>query len=391
MKKLLTLSFALVCLSLASIANNVTTSNIFLTGQNVASDFTLINYNITWENSWRTNTNENNYDGCWIFAKFRKVNSSNWQHATINYVSPGTAAACGHTQPGGSTILTPADGKGVWMYRSAVGAGTANWANARLRWNYGVDGVLDNDSVEIRLFAVEMVYCPQAAFNLGSGGNETYHFRDGVNDTYFPITSENSIACGANAGNLWTAGGQYWFTGTLPAAYPKGYKAVWCMKYEISQQQYVDFLNSIDYNKYVNKNTYNSYQLTGTHSPSPSPRPSAPPPHLRDLPSAPTPSSTPPSHPLPPRSSPPAGTPTAAAYRSHQHATTPPPRGTLPASSRHSSSHHPQAAPSSPQAAPRPPPHHRPPTLSWPHSAAAGPASAPSAAAGVRAAASAQG
>jgi formylglycine-generating enzyme required for sulfatase activity len=265
MKKLLTLSFALVCLSLASIANNVTTSNIFLTGQNVASDFTLINYNITWENSWRTNTNENNYDGCWIFAKFRKVNSSNWQHATINYVSPGTAVACGHTQPGGSTILTPADGKGVWMYRSAVGAGTANWANARLRWNYGVDGVLDNDSVEIRLFAVEMVYCPQAAFNLGSGGNETYHFRDGVNDTYFPITSENSIACGANAGNLWTEGGQYWFTGTLPAAYPKGYKAVWCMKYEISQQQYVDFLNSIDYNKYVNKNTYNSYQLTGTH------------------------------------------------------------------------------------------------------------------------------
>ncbi|MBK8145837.1 MAG: SUMF1/EgtB/PvdO family nonheme iron enzyme [Bacteroidetes bacterium] len=266
MKKLISLSFLLVCILTHAFANNVTTSNVFLTGQNAASDFSLINYSITWENSWRTSTNENNYDGCWIFAKFRKVNSDNWQHATINYAAPGTAVACGHTQPAGSTIQTPADGKGIWMYRSANGQGTVNWANARIRWNYGVDGVLDNDSVEIRLFAVEMVYCPQSVFNLGSGGSETYHFRDGAVDTYFPITSENSIACGPNAGNLWTSsGGTYWFTGTLPAAYPKGYKAVWCMKYEVSQQQYVDFLNTIDYNKYVNKAPLNNYNIAGTH------------------------------------------------------------------------------------------------------------------------------
>lgn len=266
MKKLLTLSFLFACLTIVSFANNVSTSNIFLTGQNAVSDFTLINYNITWENSWRTSTNESNYDGCWIFAKFRKVNASNWQHATINYVSPGTAAACGHTQPAGSTIQTPADGKGVWMYRSANGAGTVNWSNARLRWNYGADGVLDNDSVEIRLFAVEMVYCPQGGFNLGSGGSEQYHFRDGAVDTYYPITSENSISCGATAGNLWAAAnGSYWFTGTLPAAFPKGYKAIWSMKYETSQQQYVDFLNTIDYLKYTNKAPYANYQVTGTH------------------------------------------------------------------------------------------------------------------------------
>jgi formylglycine-generating enzyme required for sulfatase activity len=151
------------------------------------------------------------------------------------------------------------------MYRSANGQGPVNWANARIRWNYGVDGVLDNDSVEIRLFALEMVYCPQGAFNLGSGGAENYHFRDGAVDTYFPITSENSIACGPNAGNLFTAAGQYWFTGTLPAAYPKGYKAVWCMKYEVSQQQYVDFLNTIDYNKYTYKAPYGNYLIAGIH------------------------------------------------------------------------------------------------------------------------------
>lgn len=263
MKKLLSTIALVFCVQLFSIANNVSVSNVSLSGQNAGSHFSLINYDITWDNSWRTSTNESNYDGCWVFAKFRKVNSNNWQHATINYVAPGTAAACGHTQPGGSTIQTAADGKGIWMYRSANGQGTVNWANAKLRWNYGVDGVLDNDSVEIRLFAIEMVFCPQGSFYLGSGGSETYHFRDGAVDTYFPITSEAAINCGNVAGQLYASG--IWFTGTLPAAFPKGFKAVWCMKYEISQQQYIDFLNTIDYAKYVNRNTYSSYNYTGTH------------------------------------------------------------------------------------------------------------------------------
>ena len=118
MKNIFNILLVLCLTMLSALANNVQTTNVFLNGQNTTSHFSLINYNISWENSWRTNTNENNYDGVWIFAKFRKVNSGNWQHAAINYVNPGTAAACGHTQPAGSTIKTPADGKGVWMYRS---------------------------------------------------------------------------------------------------------------------------------------------------------------------------------------------------------------------------------------------------------------------------------
>jgi hypothetical protein len=266
MKKLINLTFLFVCISVMSFANNVQTSSIFLNGQNTSSDFSLINFNISWDNSWRTSTNENNYDGCWVFAKFRKVNSSNWQHATINYVSPGTAAACGHTQGTGATIKTPADGKGVWIHRSANGAGTVNFNGNKIRWNYGVDGVLDNDSVEIRLFAVEMVYCPQSPYTLGSGGAETYHFRDGAVDVPYAINSENAITCGNAAGNLWTSSnGSYWFTGTLPTAFPKGYNAFWVMKYEVSQQQYVDFLNTIDYNKYLNRNPYVSAYTAGTH------------------------------------------------------------------------------------------------------------------------------
>ncbi|MEZ5045590.1 MAG: SUMF1/EgtB/PvdO family nonheme iron enzyme [Chitinophagaceae bacterium] len=265
MKKIISFLIFICAFYGVSFANNISTSNIYITGQNAASDFSLINFNLTWDNSWRTSTNENNWDGAWVFIKFRKANSGNWQHATINYASPGDATACGHTAPSGSFIKTPSDGKGAFIYRSAAGSGTVNWSNIRLRWNYGADGVLDGDSVEIRLFAIEMVYCPQGNYNLGSGGTEYYHFRDGAVDTYYPVTSENAITCGNSSGNLWSDGGIYWFTGTLPAAFPKGYAAVWCMKYEVSQQQYIDFLNTIDYNKYINRNSYNSAYITGTH------------------------------------------------------------------------------------------------------------------------------
>jgi formylglycine-generating enzyme required for sulfatase activity len=263
MKKLFLSIFATMLAGMALKANNIQLSGIALNGQNTTSDFTLVNFNVSWENSWRTSTNESNYDGAWIFVKFRKKNSSNWQHATINYVSPGTAAASGHTQPVGSILKTASDGKGVWIYRNGFGTGNNTFNGAKLRWNYGVDGVLDNDSVEVRVFANEMVYIPQGAFNLGSGGSETYHFRDGAVDTYFPITSENAITAGNSAGNLYTDGGSYWYTGTVPASHPKGFNAFWIMKYEMSQQQYVDFLNTIDYNKAVNR--VPPYYVQGSH------------------------------------------------------------------------------------------------------------------------------
>lgn len=246
MKKIL-LVFAAIGLAATSMANNISVANVSITGQNTATHSSLINYDLTWDNSWRTSTNESNYDGAWLFVKFRKKNAFAWQHATINYGT--TAAAAGHTQPTGCTLQTAADGKGVWMYRSANGSGTVNFTGAKLRWNYGVDGVADNDSVEIRVFAVEMVNIPQGAFVLGSNGSETYHFRRGDKDTCFAVTSEGSITVGAAATHLSATSASTLATGTISAAYPKGYNSFWIMKYEISQQQYTDFLNNLDNNK----------------------------------------------------------------------------------------------------------------------------------------------
>lgn len=247
---------------MTTFANNIQITNTSLSGQNAASNFTLVNFDVNWDNSWRTSTNESNYDGAWIFVKFRKQGTSLWKHATLNYASPGTPAACGHTQPTGSTLKQSADGKGAWIYRNADGIGNVYFGGAQLRWNYGIDGVLDADSVEINVYAVEMVNIPAGAYTLGSGGITgewncfvTYGAAAATTNPY-QVVSNAAIQVGPTLGNLYYAqaalGYPYYYQsggdllGPIPANFPKGFNSFWIMKYEASQQQYADFLNNLD-------------------------------------------------------------------------------------------------------------------------------------------------
>ena len=143
------LCFLLSVLSTSAYANNLQVSNITLTGQNSTDDYYLVQFDLSWDNSWRGIAPANNWDAAWVFVKYR-VGSDPWKHATLNET--------GHTAPTGSTIDTPADGKGVFIYRDAMGFGPNNWAGVQLRWNYGADGVGDSDAVEICVTGIEMVY-----------------------------------------------------------------------------------------------------------------------------------------------------------------------------------------------------------------------------------------
>ena len=254
MKKILTI-FIAGLISLSTFANDVLVSTVSLVGQTTTgalnTHFTNVQFSINWKNSWRTSTNESNYDGCWLFVKYRKQSTSVWLHATLN--------TTGQTAPGGSTVQPSLDGKGAWIYRAANGTGDVIYNAAQLRWNYGADGVLDNENVEIQVYAVEMVYCPTSAFNLGNSSAETGKFRDGLVDTWFPVNSEAAITCGASAGNL-NAASNFLASGIIPVAYPKGFAAFWTMKYEFSRQQYVDFLNTLDQ---TSANSRNNVSATG--------------------------------------------------------------------------------------------------------------------------------
>ena len=241
-------------LSILLFANNITVSNTSLGGQNTASHFTQVSFDVAWENSWRTSTNESNYDGAWVFVKFRKNGTTDWRHCTIS--------STGNTSATGATFFIPSDNKGAFIYRSADGIGNVSYAGNKLQWNYGVDGILDNETVEVRVFALEMVYIPQGSFQLGSGGTETNVFKDGSSANPYLVASNAAIPFGTTAGTLNTNGSGP-TSGTLPVAFPKGFNAFWVSKYECSQQQYVDFLNHLDLARATANNTQGIF--TGTH------------------------------------------------------------------------------------------------------------------------------
>ena len=94
----------LLCLSMTIVNGQVRqiillVSNVYLTGQNTADNYTFVKFDISWENSWRTSAAPNNWDAAWIFVKYR-VGTGNWMHATLR--------ASDHIAPAGSTISAPA-------------------------------------------------------------------------------------------------------------------------------------------------------------------------------------------------------------------------------------------------------------------------------------------
>jgi formylglycine-generating enzyme required for sulfatase activity len=346
LKSLLT-AFVIMLSGMVAFANNIQVSNVSLTGRDVNNDFTMVKFNLSWENSWRTSSTPSNWDAAWVFVKYR-VNGGNWQHAFLN--NNGHSAATGSTLDAG--LLTPSasfnattnPGLGVYVYRNADGSGNVNFNDIQVRWNYGANGVADNDIVDVEVYAIEMVYVPSGSFYVGSGGTfEAGQFTNGsmslplqgggsttllgasaalntktitlsgagasttnlqvgqvinvitgtgrlggvsnydtvasiINSTSFTvrnfpaialvgatlqvngptipyqITSEGSLTIDNAAGALYATSANNSTTigsapqnpaVTLAAAFPKGFAAFYCMKYEISQAQYVDFLNSL--------------------------------------------------------------------------------------------------------------------------------------------------
>jgi hypothetical protein len=166
-----------------------------------ADDF-LVHFSIGWENSWRGQVSEGTgaddvseaWDAAWLFVKYR-VGGGAWQHASLNeaghFHPAGTSLQAGLQDPasarqvGGNPIV------GFFLYRDGSGFGDFSAESVKLSLSYSENGLSHDSSFEIRLFAVEMEYIP------GQG---------------------------------------------VVSAVPPFYM----MKHEITQQQFVDFLNTLE-------------------------------------------------------------------------------------------------------------------------------------------------
>jgi formylglycine-generating enzyme required for sulfatase activity len=119
--------------------------------------------------------------------------------------------------------------------------------------NYGACGFNENSQVSATIVALEMVYVPQGSFYAGDHATSAASFqRGGADNSPWPVTSESAISVtGASsngyyyvsAGNLGeTASGSSF---VIPAAFPKGFGSFYMMKYEITEGEWVEFVNSL--------------------------------------------------------------------------------------------------------------------------------------------------
>ncbi len=262
----------LVCLTFHGLANNITVSAISLTNRNTSTLTVRVNFDLSWDNSWRTTSAPFNWDAAWVFVKYRVGTTGEWKHATL--------ANTGHTLPG-IAVATQTDATGIFIYRSAaVGSpATFNPTGIQLQWNYGSDGVSNEARIFVRVFAIEMVYNQVGGFQAGSGGHTTGEFRrandvlaSGTASTFtitgsLPTVQGNSssssptnIAARFNGSNDISGT----TTASLATGYPTGFNAFYSMKYEISQQQYVDFLNTLTYTQQATRTATAPNSTAGT-------------------------------------------------------------------------------------------------------------------------------
>ena len=214
-------------------ANNLTITGTTVVGSNVT-------FNISWDNSWNANVAPANWDAVWVFIKYQDCNTRLWAHAGLSTV------AGDHTAASPLQVDTVTDGKGVFIRRSALGGGNIGSTSITLKMT------IPAGTYNYKVFGIEMVNVPQGAFEIGDATSTT---------TYNSI----SVTAASQSGGI-TAAAIGGTSSPVPATFPVGYNAFYCMKYEISQEQYVDFLNSLTYDQQKTRVINDPIGAVGTHA-----------------------------------------------------------------------------------------------------------------------------
>lgn len=201
--------------------------------------FTL-SLSLSWDNAWQ---DDYNFDAVWLFVKYRTQQDPAWKplffSQTGHQFTPQGDCLPGET---GSEVV----GLFVWPENPVNGK-----ADLQCQVSCKIpDGMtaqqIENNALYFAVQGIEMVYIPAGAYYLGDGVSAGSFCAIDSSEPHL-IVSEDAVSLT----DLYDSGLD------LVAKYPKGYNGFFCMKTEITQGQYVNFLNLLSLSDQISlTNTY---------------------------------------------------------------------------------------------------------------------------------------
>ena len=266
-KKIFLLGLSVMILSTKVNANNVTIG-VPVVDQTAKT----VTFTVAWDNSWNIQGSgvPNNWDAIWLFVKWKDCAASAaipFTHGTLSGLNAnrsipaalevmstvnknGTLNAAGVNTVEQSAALTGLAldyTDGIMVRRAAVGTGSIAAQTIVLN----VPGLpAATTTISVSVFGIEMVYVTQGDLTIGDGDGATTASNSfmtaNVLNTSLPMTVDNTFETAVSTfytNN--TPAGSVATIINVPAAWPKGQCGYYMMKYEISQQQYAEFLNTL--------------------------------------------------------------------------------------------------------------------------------------------------
>lgn len=217
-------------------ANNIQITNVTTNGNNITFD-------ISWDNSWNSMSNidlnyPNNWDAAWVFIKVQSDVNNLWLHQLVS------TTAANHSITGGVLqVDAVTDGVGVFIRRTSSGFGTVSGTATLLMQT------LPAGNLNFKAFGIEMVRTNTGNFGVNdstTGANRFFNYN--VTNATIP------------------AGGLYVGSPPLTNTYPTGYAAFYAAKYETTNEQVADYLNSLTYDQQQNLTDFVPNSVVGTRA-----------------------------------------------------------------------------------------------------------------------------
>ena len=235
---------------LSGLSNNIRMNGSVRASQGTG-DTVVLSFPLQWDNSWR---DEFNWDAAWVFLKYRS-GTGDWNHVNLcagghRFVNSSGQPVPFEAMPGITGTGFTKKTVGLFIYRNTPVAGNTPEITCQLKCLKSSLGNIPPEQFNIQegfivAQAIEMVCVPYGAYYLGDGSSQNRF--SGTDKKPVLIDSEAEVTASTATKVHLVTNNTAGSAQSIAALYPKGYQGFYMMKYEVSQEQWVYFLNTLTY------------------------------------------------------------------------------------------------------------------------------------------------